>query len=132
MNNLVRGGIIGAVVAVILNIVIYIATSSMGLTLSVVGSRLGDAVTLGPIVILTLVSAVGAVVVLWALDKFTATPIDWFLRIALVLGVLSLIPVFLQTETRGAFIGLGLTHVAAALGIVWGILYALRGDASAQ
>ncbi len=131
MNGLIRGGIIGAIVAVILNVIVYLATSSLGLTLNVTNEDIGI-VTLAPIIIFTLLGAIGAVVVLWLLDRFTASPIDIFLWIALILGIVSLVPVFLQTETRGAFIGLGLTHVAAALGIVWGILYGLRGDESAR
>ena len=128
MKGIVRGGVIGTLIALVLNVIIYFVTSATNVPLSIVGNSNFDTVPLIAVILLTIVPSIGAALFLWALDKFTAKPVEIFLWIALILGLLSLLPTFFATETRGAFIGLGLMHVAAAMGIVWGLLYSLRGS----
>lgn len=127
MNNIIRGGLIGTAIATVLNSLIYFIMSALGVTLDLVNGPYDEA-TLGPVIFLTLLASIGAVVVLWLLDKFTDRPIEFFLWIALVVGLLSFIPTYMKTETRTAFVGLGLLHVGAVIGLVWGLLHTLRGE----
>lgn len=132
MNNLVRGGILGGLIAVVLNVVIYFVTTSIGgVPLTIVDSAFSE-VPLPAVIILTVAGTIGAVILLWILQRVSSRPIDLFLWIALIVGLLSFIPTWLATESRGAFMGLGLMHVAAAFGIVWGLLYSLRDSDLAQ
>ena len=123
MNTIIRGGLIGAVIALVLNLALFYVMSALDVTLNLVNDPPYPVVTVLPVVVLTLLAAIGATAILWLLDRFTNRPILIFLWVALVVGLLSFIPSFLKTATRPAFIGLGLLHVGAAIGIIWGILF---------
>lgn len=128
MQSIIKGGLIGTAVALILNIILFFAASAGGITIGLGEGSTFPEVPLFAVVLLTVVGGLGAIITLLILQRVTAKPVDVFLLIALVVGLLSMIPPYFSTETRGAFVVLGLMHVAAAFGIIWGILYGLRGS----
>ena len=125
MNDLVRGGLIAAVLSLVFNVIIFLVGSSQGISWAV-SNGLSPTVTLMPVILLTLVATVAAVILFAILQRMSDRPIEIFLWIALIIGLLSLIPVYTGTSSRSTLIALGLMHVGAALGITWGLLYAMR------
>ncbi len=132
MRSLLKGAIIASILALSINGVIFLVASSSYFNDSLgvsweVGPPVGT-VTLGTVLIATLVSVLGATFLLFLLKSFTKRPVNWFLWIALIVGMLSMIGPYQSAANRASIVALGLLHVGAAIGIVWGFLYSLRGD----
>lgn len=127
MSSLIRGGIIAAILSLIINIVIYLVGTNQGVSWALINAP-RPSVSLIMVIIATLVATIGAVALMWLLQRMSSRPTEIFLWIALIFGLLSLIPVYVSTQSRASLIALGLLHVGAALGIVWGLLYGMRDE----
>lgn len=79
-----------------------------------------------PVVVSVLVASIGAGLAYAAVDRLTSTPRRAFLAVSAVVLALSMVPVVLGADAFGfdatAQFGLAAMHVAAAVGIVGGVL----------
>jgi hypothetical protein len=79
-----------------------------------------------PVVVSVLVASIGAGLAYAAVDRLTSTPRRAFLAVSAVVLALSMVPVVLGADAFGfdatAQLGLAAMHVAAAVGIVGGVL----------
>ena len=123
-NNIVKGTMLAVVLAVVLNLIIYVVGNSRGV--SYLAQQPGMAgwqpVGLGMVVIASLVTAVAAGIVLWLLARFMENPLNLFMWLAGILALLSLIMPYTMTRDTGTFATLGLMHVGSGLAIVYALV----------
>lgn len=120
-STLVRGTILGLVLALLLNFLIFFSGNQLGVPFQVTQPT-PQTITAMPIIIATLVPAIAAGILLWLLTKATQQPATPFLWIAIIVALLSLIPVYTGTRDIGSFAMLGLMHVASALAIAFSLV----------
>ena len=82
-----------------------------------------EVLTLGPVVVASAIGAVGAAVVFGIIGRFSRRPVRVFRVTALVVLLLSLVPIPLQGVAWPSAGALALMHVAAAV-VVVGVLTA--------
>jgi magnesium-transporting ATPase (P-type) len=111
--------ILAGVVAAVLNIIVMFIANATGVVLEVDNPQMGTMVVdAAPIAIFSFVPALGAGLLLWLLDRFTARPFTIFWIISGVFLLLSLIPDFTTPMAPGAPFWLALMHFVAAAPIV--------------
>ena len=117
-SNALMAGMLGDVVAAIVNVIIYyLAQSLNGGPLIVQGAPL-------PLVLVLLSSfapGLAAGGIYWALTRFTSKLTRWFLTLAGVVLVLSMFGPLTQA-TGLTLLALELMHVGAAVPITWAVL----------
>ncbi|NJM06348.1 hypothetical protein HC891_09380 [Candidatus Gracilibacteria bacterium] len=117
--------LLAGVVGAILNIIVMFIANATGVVFEVQNPQMGTMVVDAlPIALFSIVPAIGAGVLLWLLDRFTARPFTIFWIISGVFLLLSLIPDFLTPMAPGAGFWLGLMHFVAA-GVIVGLLSTL-------
>ena len=117
-GRLLRRGLLAAVLAAVASaLVLVIASSLFGA--AVVPPD--EVLTLGPVVAASAIGAIGAAVVFGVIGRFSRRPIRIFRVIALVVLLLSLVPIPLQGVAGPSAGALALMHVLAAA-VVVGVL----------
>ena len=119
-GRLLRRGLLAAVLAAVANALVLVIASSL---FGAVVVPPDETLTLGPVVVASAIGAVGAAVVFGAIGRFSRRPIRVFRVIALVVLLLSLVPIPLQGIAGASAAALILMHVAAAA-VVVGLLTA--------
>jgi hypothetical protein len=122
---------LGAIMAVVGAVAATLATRALLLTVLDVPPEFPPLAGPGPTIFLTVVGAVGAVVVFAILGRVSSRPVARFRRVALIALVLSFLPdVWLLTDgAAGAFPGatpaavgtLMVLHIVAAGVVVWAL-----------
>ena len=119
---LLQRGLLAAVLAAVVNALVLVIASSL---FGAVVVPPDEILTLGPVIAASAIGAVGAAVVLGVIGRFSRRPIRVFRVTALVVLLLSLVPIPLQ-EVAGPSAGaLALMHILAAA-IVVGVLTTIR------
>jgi hypothetical protein len=121
-GRLLRRGLVAAVLAAVANALVLVIASSL---FGAVVVPPGETLTLGPVIAASAIGAVGAAVVLGIIGRFSRRPIPVFRVIALVVLLLSLVPIPLQGVAGPSAGVLALMHVLAAA-IVVGVLTTTR------
>lgn len=123
-SNVVRGTSLAVVLAVVLNLIIYVVGSSRGVSFLTQPPGAADwqPVSLGMVVVVSVVTAVTAGLVLWLLARFIDNPLNLFMWLAGILALLSLIMPYTMTRSTGTFAALGLMHVGSGLAIVYALV----------
>lgn len=122
-GRIVQGTVLGIVLAVLLNWLVYwFGTSrNVGFMVMQPNAPAPETVTLTQIIIVSIVLTIVGGVLLWILDRFTGDPLMIFLWIAAIVSIVSLIGPYSMAVGRGTFTSLGLMHIitasAAALGL---------------
>ncbi|PLS84115.1 MAG: hypothetical protein CYG60_19640 [Actinobacteria bacterium] len=111
-----------AVLAAVANALVLVIASSL---FGAVVVPPGETLTLGPVIAASAIGAVGAAIVLGIIGRFSRRPILVFRVIALVVLLLSLVPIPLQGVAGPSAGVLALMHVLAAA-IVVGVLTTTR------
>jgi hypothetical protein len=88
LGRLLRAGAIAAAGAIVANVIFFLILSALGVTITL-PAEMGGQLTVAPVIISTLVGAIGATAVLAALIRFTSNPARLFLIISAVFLVLS-------------------------------------------
>ena len=109
-----------AVLAAVANALVLVGASFLFGTVVVPPD---EVLTLGPVVIASAIGAVGAAVVFGIIGRFSRRPVRVFRVIALVVLLLSLVPIPLQGVAWPSAGALALMHVVAAA-VVVGVLTA--------
>ena len=117
-----NGTFLAIVVALILNLLVYFVGRSL-LDVPFTVAQDPSVVTLMPIIIVTIITTIGAGLVAWLLQRTTDNFVRIFLWLAAILALLSLIPVYSMAIGRPSFFSLGLMHVITAASAVYGLLY---------
>lgn len=114
--------VIAGVVAGVINLIIYfLATGVLNIPVEItMGGPTAPLVPLtpGPVIVMSLIPAIGAAVLLWILRRFTARPYTIFLIIAVIALLLSFggpLPLPIAAAAKGVLI---LMHVVTAAVIV--------------
>ncbi len=121
-GRLLRRGLVATVLAAVANALVLVIASSL---FGAVVVPPGETLTLGPVIAASAIGAVGAAVVLGIIGRFSRRPIPVFRVIALVVLLLSLVPIPLQGVAGPSAGVLALMHVLAAA-IVVGVLTTTR------
>ena len=121
-GRLLRRGLLAAVLAAVANALVLVIASSL---FGGVVVPPGETLTLGPVVAASAIGAVGAAIVLGVIGRFSGRPIRVFCVTALVVLLLSLVPIPLQGIAGPSAGALALMHVLAAA-IVVGVLTTTR------
>ena len=119
-GRLLRRGIVAAVLAAVANALVLVGASFL---FGAVVVPPDEVLTLGPVVIASAIGAVGAAVVFGIIGRFSRRPVRVFRVIALVVLLLSLVPIPLQGVAWPSAGALALMHVVAAA-VVVGVLTA--------
>lgn len=123
-SNVVRGTSLAVVLAVVLNLIIYVVGSSRGVSFLTQPPGAADwqPVSMGMVVVVSVGTAVAAGLVLWLLARFMDSPLNLFMWLAGILALLSLIMPYTMTRSTGTFAALGLMHVGSGLAIVYALV----------
>ena len=119
-GRLLRRGIVAAVLAAVANALVLVGASFL---FGAVVVPPDEVLTLGPVVIASAIGAVGAAVVFGIIGRFSRRPVRVFRVTALVVLLLSLVPIPLQGVAWPSAGALALMHVVAAA-VVVGVLTA--------
>lgn len=125
LRRLPQATIIGAVIGVVINLVIYYgAARAAGLEFRAPVPPTNEPMPLPVIAVITatVVPAIGAALVLALLSRFTARPLRIFLICAAVVLVISFAGPFTLPVSLLEQMVLNLMHVVAAGAIVWALL----------
>ncbi len=117
-GRLLRRGLLAAVLAAVANALVLVIASSL---FGAVVVPPDEVLTLGPVVAASAIGAVGAAIVLGVIGRFSRRPIRVFRVTALVVLLLSLVPIPLQGVAGPSAGALILLHVVVAA-IVVGVL----------
>lgn len=120
-NRIVTGISLALVLAVLLNIGIYLISQQLNVLYAVSLGGAPTTVSLTMIMVASAVAALLAGVGVWILDRLTTRPLHWFVWFAAGIALLSLLVPYQLALDSGSFAALGLAHVAASLAIVFGI-----------
>lgn len=114
-GRLLRRGLLAAVLAAVASALVLVVWSSL---FGAVVVPPDEVLTLGPVVAASAIGAVGAAVVLGVIGRFSRRPIRVFRVTALVVLLLSLVPIPLQGVAGPSAGALILMHVVAAATVV--------------
>ena len=112
---LLRRGLLAAVLAAAANALVFLIASSL---FGAVMVPPDETLTLSPVVAASGIGAVGAAVVFGVIGRFSRRPISVFRITALVVLLLSLVPIPLQGVSGSSAGALALMHVSAAAIVV--------------
>jgi hypothetical protein len=120
-GKLVQAALIAAVVAVVLNVVVYFIGSALGtLPESVVVPPANLPITVVPIVMATVMGAVAGTIVYALLGRFTARPVTIFRILGTVVLILSLAqPFIIPNVPLNMVITLDIMHIIAGAVIIY-------------
>lgn len=123
-NDILKGTVLAVALALVLNVLIYVVGNSLGVSfLAQPPNAAGwQPVSMGMVVVASVVTAVAAGIGLWLLARFMDNPLTLFMWIAGILALLSLISPYTMTRDTGTFATLGLMHVASGLAIVFSLV----------
>lgn len=114
-KHIFTGAIYALIITILGNVLIYWLGAQAGASYALIpGTAATEDVTLMMVVIASLVSAVGASLIAWLLFRFTHHAATIFLWLTLIVGLLSLIPVYQSAYQTSTLIALGLMHVLSA------------------
>lgn len=122
-GRLIQGTILGIVLAIVFNGLVYWFGQSRGVSFMVQqpNNASPETVSMGMIIIVVIATIIVGALILWGLSQFTATPLMIFLWLAAIVTLLSLFPVYQAALGIGTFTSLGLMHIitagAASLGL---------------
>ena len=121
-GRLLRRGLLAAGLAAIANALVLVIASSLfgGVVIPP-----GETLTLGPVIAASAIGAIGAAIAFGIIGRFSRRPIRVFRVTALVVLLLSLVPIPLQGVAGSSAVALALMHVLAAA-IVVGVLTTTR------
>ena len=117
-GRLLRRGLLAAVLAAVVSALVLVSASSL---FGGVVVPPGETLTLGPVIAASAIGAVGGAIVLGIIGRFSRRPIRVFRVTALVVLLLSLVPIPLQGVAGPSAGALILMHVVVAA-IVVGVL----------
>lgn len=125
-SGIVRRGLLAAVLAVLANTLLRIGSVTLVPALAAV-----EPFGWGPIVASSVVAAIGATVVYWALARFTERPNRNFTAVAGAVLALSFVPLVTAAPavprmTTAGLLALGAMHVVSAVVIVAALTGAVR------
>lgn len=128
--RILRFFVTGALGAAVLNLALWIL--SLGLfavnpQVITPGADAPEALQPMAVLLASALPALGAAIVYHFVDQSMGKH-AWgtFRMVAIVLAILSLIPVWIMSVSTGSKIVLSLMHIASAVGILWGIRYTLN------
>ncbi|MCU0498761.1 MAG: DUF6069 family protein [Anaerolineae bacterium] len=109
------------IVTPIITVIVYLVLEAIGwMPDTVLVQPANQPITVIPVVMLTIMSTLGASLVYAGLQRFTATPTRIFYIVAAVVFLIMAIPPFsLPNVPTEMIIALQVLHVAAAVPIVW-------------
>lgn len=124
LRRLPQATIIGAVIGMVINLVIYGAARAAGLEFRAPVPPTNEPMPLPVIAVITatVVPAIGAALVLALLSRFTARPLRIFLICAAVVLMISFAGPFTLPVSLLEQMVLNLMHVVAAGAIVWALV----------
>lgn len=123
-NDIVKGTILAVVLAVALNLIVYVVGNSLGVSFLAQQPNTVEwqPVSGGMVATVSVVTAVAAGIGLWLLARFMDNPLNIFMWTAGILALLSLIMPYTMTRDTAAFATLGLMHVGSGLAIVFALV----------
>ncbi len=123
-NDIFKGTILAVVLAVVLNLIIYVVGNSLGVSFLTQppGAANWQTVNGGMVVGASVVTAVAAGIGLWLLARFSNNLLNLFMWLAGILALLSLIMPYTMTRDTATFAALGLMHVGSGLAIVFALV----------
>ncbi len=127
-----RGAVVGALISIIVSaLILFITTATFKHDLIVPNGpdpTVTMPLTVGPIVVIIALAALGASLLLWLLGRFARRPFLIFWIMAGVLFLLSLVPVFTTPGPAETHVALLLMHLVTALSLT-GALTLLASEA---
>lgn len=124
VGSLLKQGLIGGAIAAVGNLIVYAIALGMGIPLRIPatpGAADLTALSPVPVVISSLIPAIGAALLLALLARFVARPRFIFLIVAGIFLALSFVPVLSLPVAASAQVTLGLMHIVAGAAIVWAL-----------
>ena len=115
IGQIAQAGAMAAVISAVVNAVLYLITSAMGFFPSSVVTPAGQPFSIAPVIIISVISSLGAAVGYWLCVRFARDPNRVFYIVAAVVFVLMFFnPFTLRGAPAGMIITLELMHVVVA------------------
>ena len=118
IGSLLKAGVIGGTIAAGLNVILLLLAGMFGIALDLMAgpppAQQTMALTTPAVVVFTILPAIIGALLLFVLARFTTKSAAIFIVIAVVVTLLSLLPVLSQPLTAAGMIVLALMHVIAA------------------
>jgi hypothetical protein len=133
LTSILRGGLTGAAIAAAANAIIYFVAKAAGaLPETVLIPNSGKPIMLVPVIIASIVPAVIATLIFWALVRFTKSPKKIFIAIAVLVFVATAGgPFSIPDVPMNMVIALDIMHLVAAVGITFGLTSAYQSPETA-
>jgi hypothetical protein len=116
-GSVLKAGIIGGITAAGLNIIVLLLAGVFGISLNVMAgpppNQQAMTLTAVPVILFSFVPAIIGALVFFLLTRITAKAATIFIVIAVVIVLLSLLPIFGQPLSAGGVIALVLMHFIA-------------------
>lgn len=110
-----QAGLTAAVLAAVVNALIYLIASSMGFFPSSVLTPVGQPFSIAPVIIVSVIASLGAALVYALLVRFVSNPNRIFLWVAAVVFVFMFFnPFMLKGAPAGMLVSLEIMHVVVA------------------
>jgi uncharacterized membrane protein YgcG len=123
MLSILRGGLLGAAVAAAINAIVFFIAKAVDAMPETVIVSSGQPITLAPVVMASIVPAVMATLVFWALARFTQSPKKIFIGVAVVVFVATLGgPFSIPDVPTSMIVALEIMHLVAAIAITFGLV----------
>lgn len=121
-NRLPVAALVAAGGSAVVNVLIYLIGGALGAFPSDVFVQPGQTLTIVPVIMASIIGAIGGVAVFAALARFTRRPVFLFSIIAAVMLVLSFVtPFSIPAAPTSMIIALELMHIATAAVVVWAL-----------
>lgn len=121
-NRLPVAALVAAGASAVVNVLIYLIGGALGAFPGDVFIQPGQTLTIVPVIISSIIGAIGGTAVFAALARFTRRPITLFRIIAAVMLVLSFVtPFSISGAPVAMIIALELMHIATAAIVVWAL-----------
>jgi hypothetical protein len=126
-----KAALIGAGIAAVGNLILLLLAGLLSIPLDVMAGPPGPNTPVMPIgaiqvIIFSVLPAFVGGLIYWVLNRVSARASTIFIVIAVVVLLLSLLPIFGQPLTAGGVIVLILMHIVAAVAITWALVKRAR------
>lgn len=122
-GRIVQGTILGIVLAIVFNWLVYAYGQSRSVSFLVQqpNSTAPQTISLGMIIIASIITIIIGAIILWALSRFTDNALMIFLWLAAIVALISLVGPYQMALGIGSFATLGLMHIITATAAATGL-----------
>lgn len=122
-SDIIKGTLVALLIGVVLNMLIFLVGQAASVDFMVTrpGAAATSELSLGIVILATIIPIVSAGAGLWLLSQATAQAINGLMWFTILLSLISLILPYNGAHSSGTFVSLGLMHVVVGLATLFGL-----------